>query len=73
MEDNHGADNDNVVLYVDDGDDGKTTMILFFYGDDDDDDDGFGDGRQWKLLGVISSDHDEAGVTDETLEYSLVW
>ena len=48
-------------------------MILFFVWDDDDDDDGFVGGRQWKLLGVISSDHDEAGVTDETLEYSLVW
>ena len=29
MEDNHGADNDNVVLFVDDDDDGKTMMILF--------------------------------------------
>ena len=73
MEDNHDADNENVVLFVDDDGDGKTMMILFFVWDDDDDDDGFVGGRQWKQLGVISSDHDEAGVTDETQEYSLVW
>ena len=39
-------------------------------GDDSDgadgDDDDFVDGRQWKL-GVISTDHDEAGVTRSAL------
>ena len=29
LDDKNMEDNDNVVLFVDDGDDGKTTMILF--------------------------------------------
>ena len=61
---------DNIYDDIDDHDDDDDNVD---YDDGDDDDDDDDDGRQWKL-GVISTDHDESGVTESltTVEYCVV-